>query len=203
MLGIVHRLGLIATGSGGPFDGNHWHPYWFMGPSVLGLFLSLLVVVAAAQHWRRRYGDVASEPDEPTDPSDGDVRPHGLQRPGLPGVAEQPSAAPVLASDVEREEAARRLSVAVGEGRLGVEEGTHRIDRALRARYRHELVVLVADLPADSPPPDRRAASGLFLRTAVAAPVVLAALVVQLLAGLWELWPVAVALLACFPVRSR
>ena len=62
-------------------------------------------------------------------------------------MLEAHSGSPVLASDRERDEAANRVSQAVGEGRLSIEEGVHRIDAVLRSRHRHELGSLVADLP--------------------------------------------------------
>jgi hypothetical protein len=53
----------------------------------------------------------------------------------------------VLVSDAEREQCARRLREACGEGRLEVRELEQRLDRAYRARTRRELRVLVSDLP--------------------------------------------------------
>jgi hypothetical protein len=102
----------------------------------------------------------------------------------------------VLASDLEREETARLVSHAVGEGRLSLEEGGQRIDAVLRSRHRHELMGLVADLPYGVPATTTaRPFTSAPLRLgllAVAAAVVLAAVLVQAVAGLWELWPLAV-----------
>jgi hypothetical protein len=53
----------------------------------------------------------------------------------------------VRASDAEREETVRRLSHAMGVGRLTLEELTNRVDTAYRAATRAELEPLVADLP--------------------------------------------------------
>jgi fatty acid desaturase len=70
-----------------------------------------------------------------------------------------------------------------------------RIDAVLRSRHRHELADHVADLP--SPVPRTSARPFLSARQRVgflpvAAAVVLAAVLVQAFAGLWELWPLAV-----------
>jgi len=120
-------------------------------------------------------------------------------------AAEQPR----LASDLERDQAARLVSHAVGEGRLSFEEGGERIDAVLRSRHRHELAELVEDLPSHdggtgarllTPTPFRR------VLLAGAAVVILAAVLVQALVGLWELWPVAVVALGASSVaatRSR
>jgi Domain of unknown function (DUF1707)/Bacterial regulatory proteins, gntR family len=53
----------------------------------------------------------------------------------------------VRASDAEREAVARRLTEAVGEGRLTLEEHGARVGAALSARTRADLVPLVSDLP--------------------------------------------------------
>ena len=54
---------------------------------------------------------------------------------------------PLRASDAEREDTVRRLSNAMGEGRLTLEELTNRVDTAYGATTRAELEPLVADLP--------------------------------------------------------
>jgi hypothetical protein len=54
----------------------------------------------------------------------------------------------VRASDVERQAAAERLNVAVGEGRLTLSEFTERVGAAYAASTQGELEVLVQDLPA-------------------------------------------------------
>jgi DUF1707 SHOCT-like domain len=54
---------------------------------------------------------------------------------------------PIRASDAEREAAASRLRTAAGEGRLEPDELEVRLEAALSARTRAELVPLVADLP--------------------------------------------------------
>jgi len=112
------------------------------------------------------------------------------------GVATRTARAvsPVLASERERDETASLVSRAVGEGRLSIEEGMQRIDAVLRSRHRHQLGALVADLPTH-PSTAPRPFTSTPLRAgllAVTAAVVLAAVLVQALVGLWELWPFAV-----------
>jgi DUF1707 SHOCT-like domain/Cell wall-active antibiotics response LiaF, C-terminal len=53
----------------------------------------------------------------------------------------------VRASDAERERAVARLRDGAAEGRLTLEEFTHRIDRAYEARTRAQLDELTEDLP--------------------------------------------------------
>jgi PadR family transcriptional regulator, regulatory protein PadR len=113
---------------------------------------------------------------------------------------------PVLASDLEREQTLHAISHAVGEGRLNLDEAERRIEAVLHSRHRHELAGLVGDLPqpALSEPGTRGGSSprrvGLL---ALAAVTILAAVVVQALAGLWELWPVAVAGCGLWAARPR
>ena len=119
-------------------------------------------------------------------------RPKSAPAPGSPTESRH-DAQPVLASDREREETTRIVSQAIGEGRLSVEEGGQRIDSVLRSRHRHELTSLVADLPpAVSASTPVISAALRFALLAVAANAVLAAVLVQAVAGLWELWPLRV-----------
>jgi PadR family transcriptional regulator, regulatory protein PadR len=113
---------------------------------------------------------------------------------------------PVLASDLEREQTLQAISHAVGEGRLNLGEAERRIEAVLHSRHRHELAGLVVDLPqpALSEPGKRGGSSPLRLGLlAVAAITILAAVVVQALAGLWELWPTAVAGCGLWAARLR
>jgi hypothetical protein len=55
--------------------------------------------------------------------------------------------AAVRASDAEREETVAVLQRALGEGRLELDETDTRMGAAYAARYRHELVSLLDDLP--------------------------------------------------------
>ena len=57
------------------------------------------------------------------------------------------------ASDADRETVVARLQAAVGEGRIDLDEFGQRADAAYAAVSRAELDLLVADLPADAPPP--------------------------------------------------
>ncbi len=61
---------------------------------------------------------------------------------------DMPPAKAVRASDSEREQVARLVSEAAGEGRLTLAEAEERLDRVYATRYRHELAAFVADLPA-------------------------------------------------------
>ena len=63
----------------------------------------------------------------------------------------------VRASDAEREQAATRLREAATEGRLDLAELEQRLTSVYAARRRHQLVPLVADLPA---PVEERPARG-------------------------------------------
>jgi hypothetical protein len=63
----------------------------------------------------------------------------------------------VRASDAEREQTAARLREAAAEGRLDLAELEQRLASVYAARLRHQLVPLVADLPA---PPEERPARG-------------------------------------------
>jgi len=54
----------------------------------------------------------------------------------------------IRASDAERDQIAKLLQTAAGEGRLTPEEAGERLAQAAVARYRHDLTGLVADLPA-------------------------------------------------------
>ena len=113
---------------------------------------------------------------------------------------------PVLASDRERDEAANLVSQAIGEGRLSIEEGMQRIDAVLRSRHRHEIGSLVADLPARASATVTRPFAFTQLRMGllvVATAVIFAAVLVQALAGLWELWPLAVVALGGWTLLPR
>ena len=67
---------------------------------------------------------------------------------GHPGTSgDDGQAYPVLASDLEREQALQTISHAVGEGRLNLDEAGRRIEAALHSRHRNELAGLVGDLP--------------------------------------------------------
>ncbi|GAY10942.1 DUF1707 domain-containing protein [Pseudonocardia sp. N23] len=58
------------------------------------------------------------------------------------------SAGPVRASDAERADVVATLHEALGHGRLDLAETDERVADAYSARFRHELAVLVHDLPA-------------------------------------------------------
>lgn len=98
----------------------------------------------------------------------------------------------IRASDAEREEIARVLQTAAGEGRLTPEEAGERLAQAQTARFRHELEQLVADLP---PPLARQVPRGRAVPRAfwVIGGLVRAAAFVGFLLLFWRFafWPVA------------
>lgn len=57
----------------------------------------------------------------------------------------------IRASDAEREQIARTLQTAATDGRLTLEEMEERLEQLYSTKYRHELEVLVRDLPAAAP----------------------------------------------------
>ena len=58
---------------------------------------------------------------------------------------------PVRASDAEREEVARAVQAAGGEGRLTMAETEERLSGVYAARFRHELRQFTEDLPRPRP----------------------------------------------------
>jgi len=103
------------------------------------------------------------------------------------------------ASDAEREEVARVLQAAAGEGRLSPEEAGERLAQASAAGYRDELVRLTEDLPAavvERPEPRDRPAFYPWLawRLARFAAVAGVVAIVWTLVGIryfWVMWPLA------------
>jgi hypothetical protein len=59
-------------------------------------------------------------------------------------------AAGIRVSDAGRDAAVERLSAATGDGRLTLEEFSHRMELATTARTRADLDGLAGDLPADA-----------------------------------------------------
>lgn len=55
---------------------------------------------------------------------------------------------PVRCSDTERDQTAKVLNSAAGEGRLSLSEVEERVTTVYAAQYRHELDAVVADLPS-------------------------------------------------------
>jgi hypothetical protein len=174
---------------GNPALGQYTHHYLAGGAGSLlqltlpFLFLALLFVLMAVARWGRERAEVFWS----------DRKRSAVSVP----VSDKNSlvAQPVLASDLEREKATSLVSHAIGEGRLSLDEGGQRIDAVLRSRHRHELDRLVADLPPAGPATAVRPFTLRPLRLgllAVAAAALLAAVLVQALVGLWELWPLAV-----------
>lgn len=209
---------------GYPFPGHPWHHYAPIGmPSLVGplvVLLSMLLMLVAmwAARWialgrgdRARKDRAADVEDRLKDPpassqAGQDLPPVG-ERPSLEVVTNRmPLEQPVLASNEERDRAASLLSHAIGEGRLSLEEGLERIDAALSSRHRHELAALVEDLPPSRPTKASVPAGLAPLRLgllAVAANMVMAAVLAEAIAGIWELWPVAVLALGVSAVLPR
>ena len=179
--------------SGYPGYANHpWHHYLAGGPASLlesvlpFLVIGLFALLVAAGRWGadRAKAFLVSRKARAASP-----------RADTLGAQSGP---PVLASDRERDEAANLVSQAIGEGRLSIEEGMQRVDAVLRSRHRHEIGGLVADLPTRASATITRPFTFTQLRMGllvVAAAVIFAAVLVQALVGLWELWPLAVVAL--------
>jgi hypothetical protein len=181
---------------------NHpWHHYMAVGPaSLLELVLPFLVIAVfallmTAGSWAANQAKALFMKRKA----------HAASPPAL--TSEADSGSPVLASDRERDEALNLVSQGIGEGRLSIEEGMQRIDAVFHSRHRHEIGSLVADLPT-SPPSATRSLTFAQLRRGplvVAAAAIFAAVMVQALVGLWELWPLALVALgwsALLPRRS-
>jgi uncharacterized membrane protein YoaK (UPF0700 family) len=178
--------------------GHPWHHYWTGGPESLALMLlpllglaTFVLAVAMLRSLLSRASALA--------------RRH-WERSALPVVTRGRLPVRVLASDRERDEATARLSQAVAEGRLSLEEATQRIEAALASRHRHQLARLVSDLPLPAPVAttalDRRTRFHRdLLLFAVCA--VLAACVAQMVAGVWAMWPVAVSAWAALALMPR
>jgi Domain of unknown function (DUF1707) len=181
------------------YGGQPWHHAAWSGPGssleafllILASLLLLVLVTAAVAGFVRLCAQGRRDPSHV----------------GHSGTAGDNGQAPaVLASEAERDEVLQTISHAVGEGRLDLDEAERRIEAALHSRHRHELVELVGDLPRHVPskPGSRwgspRLGRGLL---ALAAVTILAAVVVQAVAGLWELWPVAVTGCGLWTARPR
>ncbi len=186
--------GALLLGVGDLAD-HPWHHYWTGGAEGLVLLLPLLgfglllAGLAAVRSLLRRATALV----------------HRQRGDGLPAVPRLRPASRVLASDRERDEVAARLSHAVGEGRLTLAEATERIEAALASRHRHQLARLVADLPAAGVlrgDVDHRARVRRDVKL-FAVCTLLAAVVVQVAAGAWALWPVAVASWAALALLPR
>jgi hypothetical protein len=111
-----------------------------------------------------------------------------------------------LASDAERDDALQSISCAVGEGRLSLDDAVERIDAVLRSRHRHQLNELTGDLPVQVREEASVGRESTLLRPALLVGALLAtfaAVVFQIAANIWELWPVAVAACGLLAVRPR
>lgn len=171
-----------------PFGGVPWHHPWGGVPSLLSLLvlpmtlgvfalvLSFLGLVRARIDAYRKRRIQVSRP--------------------VPSLV---SAQPILASDGEREQASASIAQAIGEGRLGLDEGGQRIEAIWQSRHRHEIRALVADLP----PPIHQVRPRTSPAFVLALVVGIAAAVFQMTLGLWELWPAALAICLASSIASR
>jgi len=190
---------------------NHWHfapwigPITLVAPLLVLAILSIMVVGGQrAGSWCESRWNRSRSAARPADAWPGTTRASDASAEAARAGGGVRKTA-VLASDLDRDRIVDRLSEAVGDGRLSLEEGTERIDAALRSRNLRELERLVADLPAHhaaSSTPVQRAGH-LRALAAGAALVVLAAFAVQVSTGLWALWPLAVASVAAASLLSR
>ena len=185
---------------------SHSHIAPWIGPIALVaplLVLAVLSVVVTGGQWAGRWCDARRSRSRAVASPAGPTRGDGAGRMARAGDAVHGAA--VLASDLDRDRTVDRLSEAVGDGRLSFEEGTARIDVALRSRHLRELAGLVADLPALQTASNVPAPHAVHGRALVggATLVVLAAFTVQITTGLWALWPLAVASVAAAALLSR
>jgi hypothetical protein len=100
------------------------------------------------------------------------------------------------ASDADRDQAAELVKAAMSDGMLTFAEGDERLGAVYRARYRHELAAVTADLPvseparADASLPEllRNVAALLWARYRVAAVVIPLLLFVAMMAAVGVVW---------------
>lgn len=136
-----------------------------------------------------------------------EMSPYRTDVPVLHSVATTPElAAGIRASDAEREEVARILRAAAGEGMLSLSEADERLGALYASRLRSELAPLTADLPdggrslLENTPEARTAARAGLSRHALTV-VVVAALLITLwalsnAAFFWPAWPLAFMVLS-------
>lgn len=157
------------------------------------LNITLLAALFSAAATRRDRRAAARETSPPSPPT---------------GRPADHTTARLLLSDAERDEATDVVCRAIGDGRLGIEEGVARIDKVLAARRKATLIPVLADLPVETTPtPSDRLGptAGLLALRVAASALVAAAAVLEALTGIWALWPVAVAALvpcAFWPVGA-
>lgn len=116
----------------------------------------------------------------------------------------EPAAARLLVSDAERDEAADLVCHAIAKGRLGMDEGMARVDKVLAARRRATLDAVLADIPHELEPTGAgETTPGLLALRMAACALIAGAAVLQAVAGVWALWPVAVVVLASLAFSPR
>ena len=110
----------------------------------------------------------------------------------------------IRASDAEREQIAKLLQTAAGEGRLSPDEAGERLAQASAARFRHELEQLVSDLPPGIDREPRRArpvARGFWIAGALLRATAFAAFL--MLFWRFAFWPMALVGVFGFFAVSR
>lgn len=168
---------------------HHWHPGTHMaslGFLWIGFVNVAMLVAFLGAASRREHPNSTRVPRSCREPAD---RPF---RPDASGEA-------VLVSDRDRDRAADIICDAVAEGRLSFEEGSTRVGRALASRTRGDILGVLQGLPCPEAVESRRRAVSAGAVTAILA--VTAAALVQVFAGAWVAWPVAVAVLLPMALR--
>ncbi len=168
--------------------------FW-LGLVNVAMLIAFLVVGTQRRDHPTRHPAAASARRAGASPED---EPAGA---GQAPATARPTARPMapLASDAERDRAAARVSRAMAVGQLSVDEGVTRIDAVYASRDRHQLSAVVADLPLEPEPATETRSHRTYRDLRDFAALALgAALVLQFLAGIWEMWPVVVAAMAPF-----
>lgn len=116
-------------------------------------------------------------------------------------IEPEPAAPALRASDADREQVARILRAAAGEGLLTLDEADERLAAVYSARFRGELEPLTVDLPyggrrlLENTTEARAAARAGLVRHIVTVAVVAAVLITAWLASgaqfFWPAWPLA------------
>jgi len=175
---------LGSSAAAPPFGEWGWHHHWAALPPVLDfvavpLVLGAVVAVLSAGRWCVEWLGARREKRR-------------TEHPITRGSGEA-----VLVSEAERERAGDVIARAIGDARLGLDEGLDRIERLWQVRTRHELTSLVDDLP--ELPVTRRSQARFVGAVAIGT----VAAVLQGIAGIWELWPVALVAALVAAAQSR
>lgn len=195
---MMHPALLAAAGEAASRHAARWTGTYVSGGGMfwLGLVNVAMLIAFLVVGTQRR----ARPARHPAAPSTRRAGPSADDDPA--GTGEAPATVrPValLASDAERDRAAARVSHAMAVGQLSVDEGVARIDAVYASRDRCQLSAVVADLPLEPAPATETRSQRTYRDLRDFAALALgAALVLQFLAGIWEMWPVVVAAMAPF-----